>query len=268
MDSVLGEYKTTMSVNMLTDRRGKVGSATPEMMALKGSRMAVAQEPQKGERLNDGVVKEFSSGEDKLQGRALYSGKMVEFLPQFQLVICTNYLPEITSNDHGIWRRVRVVPFKSLFTENPVDDDPDKPYQFKIDRKISQRMELWKEAFAAMLIDRAYENQGMVPDCDIVMAASNEYRQGQDCIAQYINERIVMDPSGVVSKTEIGADFKMWYESTYSRRGGPNAKEVYIELEKRKFKIKSGKWIGIRISYDDMINEEIEDEDVSEPNPI
>lgn len=268
MDTVLGEYKTTMSVNMLTDRRGKVGSATPEMMTLKGARMAVAQEPQKGERLNDGVVKEFSSGEDKLQGRALYSGKMVDFLPQFQLVICTNYLPEITSNDHGIWRRVRVVPFKSLFTENPVDDDPDKPYQFKIDRKISQRMELWKEVFSAMLVDRAYENQGMVPDCDIVMAASNEYRQGQDCIAQYINERIVMDPSGVVSKTEIGADFKMWYESTYSRRGGPNAKEVYTEMEKRKFKIKSGKWIGIRISYDEMNDASVEDDDVSEPNPI
>jgi len=269
MDSVLGEYKTTMSVNMLTDRRGKVGSASPEMMALKGSRMAVAQEPQKGERLNDGVVKEFSSGEDKLQGRALYSGKLVEYLPQFQLVICTNYLPEITSNDHGIWRRVRVVPFKSLFTENPVDDDPDKPYQFKINRKISQNMEQWKEVFASILVDRAFENQGMVPDCDIVMAASNEYRQGQDCIAQFINERIVVDPSGSVTKTEVGVEFKLWYESTYSRRGGPNAKEVYAEMEKRKFKIKSGKWVGIRISYEsDIANAEIDDDDVSDPNEL
>jgi putative DNA primase/helicase len=211
-------------------------------------------------------VKELSSGEDKLQGRALYSGKMIEFLPQFQLVICTNYLPEITSNDHGIWRRVRVVPFKSLFTENPVDDDPDKPYQFKIDRKISQRMELWKEVFAAILVERAYENQGMVPDCDIVMAASNEYRQGQDCISQFINERIVLDPSGVVSKTEIGQEFKLWYESTYSRKG-PNAKELYAEMEKRKFKIKAGKWIGIQISYDEMSND-VEENDVAEPNPI
>ena len=54
MDLVLGEYKGTVPVNMLTDRRGKVGSATPEIMELKGVRMAVAQEPQKGERHAEG----------------------------------------------------------------------------------------------------------------------------------------------------------------------------------------------------------------------
>lgn len=262
MDTVLGEYKTTMPVNMLTDRRGKVGSASPEVMSLKGSRMAVAQEPQKGERLNDGVVKEFSSGEDKIQGRALYSGKMIEFLPQFQLVICTNYLPEITSNDHGIWRRVRVVPFKSLFTDSPVENDPDKPFQFKIDREISQRMEQWKEVFSAMLIDRAYKNQGAVPDCDIVLAASNEYRQGQDCIAQFIGERIVVDPSGTVTKTEINAEFKSWYESTYSRRGGPSAKEVHAEMDKRKYKKLGKGWAGIRVSYESEMQGLIDDDDV------
>jgi P4 family phage/plasmid primase-like protien len=264
MDTVLGEYKTTMPVNMLTDRRGKVGSASPEVMALKGSRMAVAQEPQKNERLNDGVVKEFSSGEDKIQGRALYSGKMIEFLPLFQLILCTNYLPEITSNDHGIWRRVRVVPFKSLFTENPVTDDPDKPYQFKIDREISQRMESWKEVFASMLVDRAYQNQGAVPDCDIVLAASNEYRQGQDCIAQFIAERIVVEPSGTVTKTEINAEFKGWYESTYGRRGGPSAKEVHVEMDKRKYKKQGKCWVGIKISYESDRQDVVDDDDISD----
>lgn len=269
MDSVLGEYKVTMSVNMLTDRRGKVGSATPEMMALKGSRMAVAQEPQKGERLNDGVVKEFSSGEDKLQGRALYSGKMVEFLPQFQLVICTNYLPEITSNDHGIWRRVRVCPFKSLFTDEPVSNDPEKPYQFKIDRKISQRMEYWKEVFASMLVERAYVNQGMVPDCNIVTSASNAYRQSQDCIAEFINDRVIIDASGngngTITQTELNETFKNWYDNAYGRKSGPNIKEVRTEMDKR-FK-KFGKvWIGVRISYESDMNGLVDDDDVPEPN--
>lgn len=268
MDTVLGEYKTTMPVNMLTDRRGKVGSASPEVMSLKGSRMAVAQEPQKGERLNDGVVKEFSSGEDKIQGRALYSGKMIEFLPQFQLVICTNYLPEITSNDHGIWRRVRVVPFKSLFTDSPVENDPDKPYQFKIDREISQRMEQWKEVFSAMLIDRAYMNQGAVPDCEIVLAASNEYRQGQDCIAQFIGERMIVDHSGTVTKTEINAEFKNWYESTYGRRGGPSPKEVHAEMDKRKYKKLGKGWVGIKMSYESEMQGLIDDDDIPEPNQI
>lgn len=267
MDSVLGEYKGVMPVNMLTDRRGKVGSASPEIMGLKGVRMAVAQEPQKGERLNEGVVKEYSSGEDVIQGRALYSGDMVSFLPQFQLVICTNYLPEIAGNDHGIWRRVRVVPFESLFTDNPVDDDPEKPYQFKIDRKISQRMDTWKEVFASMLVERAKVNQGMVKDCEVVIAASDAYRQSQDCIAEFIGERVILDASGTITQTELNAEFKSWYENSYGRKTGPNIKEVRAVMDKKFTKF--GKvWRGARISYESDMNGTIDEDDVSDPNAL
>lgn len=269
MDLVLGEYKGTVPVNMLTDRRGKVGSATPEIMELKGARMAVAQEPQKGERLNEGVIKEFSSGEDELQGRALYSGKMVKFLPQFNLVICTNYLPEIEGNDHGIWRRVRVVNFKSRFTDNPVEGDPDAPYQFLIDRTISKRMELWKEVFAAMLVERAFKNKGRVPDCAEVISARDAYRQSQDCIAEFIAERVVVDVSGSISKTELNHEFKAWYENSYGRRGGPNAKEVHAELDKKYKSAKKGKvWTGIRLSYESDMRTEVADDDVLDAEPV
>lgn len=270
MDLVLGEYKGTVPVNMLTDRRGKVGSATPEIMELKGTRMAVAQEPQKGERLNEGVIKEYSSGEDELQGRALYSGKMVKFHPQFNLVICTNYLPEIEGNDHGIWRRVRVVNFKSRFVDKPVDDDPDAPYQFLIDRTISKRMETWKEVFASMLIERAFTNKGRVPDCAEVISARDAYRQSQDCIAEFIAERVVIDAEGSVAKTELNAEFKSWYENSYGRRGGPNAKEVQAEMDKKFKNNKKGKvWVGIRISYEsDRQTGLIDDDDVQDANPF
>ena len=267
MDCVLGEYKGTVPVNMLTDRRGKVGSATPEIMELKGTRMAVAQEPQKGERLNEGVIKEYSSGEDELQGRALYSGKMVKFFPQFNLVICTNYLPEIEGNDHGIWRRVRVVNFKSRFTDTPVDNDPENPYQFLIDRTISQRMENWKEVFASMLVDIAYVNKGKVPDCNEVISARDAYRRSQDCISEFIAERIVVDASGTITKTELNAEFKSWYENTYGRRGGPNARDVHAEIDKDKRFKKFGKvWTGGRISYESDMQTFVTDDDVSEPN--
>jgi len=269
MDLVLGEYKGTVPVNMLTDRRGKVGSATPEIMELKGVRMAVAQEPQKGERLNEGVIKEYSSGEDELQGRALYSGKMVKFLPQFNMVICTNYLPEIEGNDHGIWRRVRVVNFKSRFTDNPVSGDPDAPYQFLIDRSISKRMDSWKEVFASMLVERAFRNKGRVSDCAEVISARDAYRQSQDCIAEFIAERIVADASGSISKTELNAEFKTWYENSYGRRGGPNAKDVQAEMDKKFKNNKKGKvWVGIRISYEADMQGMIDDDDVSDPNEL
>jgi putative DNA primase/helicase len=219
--------------------------------------------------LNEGVIKEYSSGEDELQGRALYSGKMVKFLPQFNMVICTNYLPEIEGNDHGIWRRVRVVNFKSRFTDNPVNDDPEAPFQFLIDRTISKRMEQWKEVFASMLVDRAFVNKGRVPDCAEVISARDAYRQSQDCIAEFIAERILVDVTGSLAKSELNAEFKSWYENAYGRRGGPNAKEVHAEIDKKFKNTKKGKiWVGIRMSYESDAQVFIDDDDVREPNAL
>lgn len=261
MEYVLGEYKGTLPINLLTDRRGKIGGAAPEIVGLKGLRMAVAQEPQKGDRINDGVVKQLTSGIDTIQGRGLYMAQAEEFYPQFELVLCTNYLMEIQSNDHGTWRRIRVVPFKSLFTDNPVDDDPEKPFQFKIDRTLEERLSSWKEVFASMLVEIAYERMGKVTDCEMVMAASNAYRQSQDCIAEFIADRTIADPSGSITKTELSVEFKTWYETTYGRRGGPNIKEVQTYMDK-KFK-KFGKvWTGARIAYERDMRSVMSDDDI------
>jgi P4 family phage/plasmid primase-like protien len=264
MEYVLGDYKGTMPINLLTDRRGKIGGAMPEIVQLKGLRMAVAQEPQKGDRINDGVVKQLTSGIDTIQGRGLYMAQSEEFYPQFELVLCTNYLMEIQSNDHGTWRRIRVVPFKSLFTDEPVDNDPEKPYQYKIDRSLEERLSSWKEVFASLLVDIAYKNMGKVADCEMVMAASNAYRQSQDSIAEFIGDRTVVDPSGSISKTELGVEFKNWFEATYGRRGGPNIKEVQAYMDKKFKKCATRKvWMGIRINYDQDMRS-IMDNDIPE----
>jgi P4 family phage/plasmid primase-like protien len=264
MEYVLGEYKGSIPINLLTDRRGKIGGAAPEIVSLKGLRMAVAQEPQKGDRINDGVVKQLTSGIDTIQGRGLYMAQSEEFYPQFELVLCTNYLMEIQSNDHGTWRRIRVVPFKSLFTDNPVEGDQEKPYQFKIDRNLEERLAGWKEVFASMLVEITYQRMGKVADCEMVMAASNAYRQSQDCIAEFIADRTTVDVSGSITKTELSVEFKVWYETTYGRRGGPNIKEVQAYMDK-KFK-KFGKvWTGVRVVYERDMRSEVEDNDVQEP---
>jgi putative DNA primase/helicase len=178
-------------------------------------------------------------------------------------------LPEIEGNDHGIWRRVRVVNFKSRFTDNPVNNDADAPYQFLIDRTISKRMETWKEVFASMLVERAFKNKGRVPDCAEVISARDAYRQSQDCIAEFIAERIVVDSSGSIAKTELNAEFKNWYENSYGRRGGPNAKDVQAEMDKKFKNNKKGKvWVGIRISYESDMQGMIDDDDVSDPNEL
>ena len=71
--------------------------------------MAVMQEPSRGDKINEGIMKELTGG-DPLQGRALFKDSVI-FVPQFKLAVCTNHLFDIPSNDDGTWRRIRVCDF-------------------------------------------------------------------------------------------------------------------------------------------------------------
>jgi len=261
MEYVLGEYKGVVPLSLLTDRRTKIGGTSPEVIGLQGLRYAVMQEPTKGERVNEGVMKQLVSGIDPIQARGLYMQNAVQFYPQFKLVLCSNYLMEIKSNDHGTWRRIRVVPFMSLFTDNPKEDDTMKPHQYKIDRTIEERIRDWKEVFASMLALKVFETNGLVKDCDIVLSASNTYRQGQDAISQFIAENIETKENGRISRTDLKERHTQWASELYGDKGAPSLKDVSEEMNKR-FRRCDKLWIGISFIDQRELTEDVDDSDV------
>jgi P4 family phage/plasmid primase-like protien len=244
MKRVLGEYKADVPLSLLTQQRTRIGGLAPELVALKGARYAVMQEPSKGDRINEGIMKQVTGG-DPIQARAPYMPDMVTFIPQFKLVVCLNVFMELYSQDHGTRRRIRVVEFESLFTENPVQGDPDKPFQYKLDKTIKEKFENWKEVFAAMLVELAYVNEGNVKDCDKVMAASTSYLDSQDYVGEFITERIEKAEHGCVTKPELTHWFKEWYTNNMSGKV-PNIRDVVDAMEKRFGKMQAGAWHGVR----------------------
>lgn len=262
MEIILGEYKGDVPLTLVTDRRGKVGGLAPEIVQLKGKRYAVMQEPSKGDRINEGIMKQLTSGKDPIQGRAPYMPQTISFIPQFKLIVTCNVFMEIRSNDHGTWRRIRAVPFKSLFTDNPVDNDKEKPFQFKLDKSIDEKFDSWKEIFLSMLIDRACITNGIVKDCNIVMEKSNEYRKSQDYLTEFANDCILRENNGTIQKNELNNEFNRWYETNYGGRG-PSPKDLHEYMDRIYGKCVNAKWKGIKIKYQDT-----NDEDNAEENEI
>lgn len=251
MESILGTYKGDVPLTLITNQRAKVGGLTPELVALKGVRYAVMQEPSKGDKINEGIMKQITSGIDPIQCRAPYMVNILTYIPQFKLVVCTNELMEIKSNDHGTWRRIRVCDFMSLFTENPVQGDPEKPYQYKIDKNIIESFKTWKHTFMAMLVEKAFQTGGIVADCSIVMASSNEYRNNQDYVAEFVDDRLIKCESSKLQKRELAEEFRLWYISAYGRNV-PNLKEVttYINKHFSKYDKIMQCWHGIKVRYE------------------
>ena len=249
MEKVLGDYKGDVPISLITEKRQKVGGLSPEVAALKGKRYALMQEPSKNDVINEGPLKQYTSGEDTIQGRALYSDNIM-FKPMMKLVVTTNHFMVINAQDHGTWRRIRVVPFESLFTDNPVDNDPEKPYQFKLDTTLTrEKFPIWKEVFCSMLIKKACETGGLVKDCDIVLERSKEYRATQDHVSAFINEKVIKDKTGKIEKNEINYEFKQWWQSNYGEKRMPSPKDVHEHLDKEYGKCKNGEWSGIKIKY-------------------
>uniref|UniRef100_A0A6C0CP16 SF3 helicase domain-containing protein n=1 Tax=viral metagenome TaxID=1070528 RepID=A0A6C0CP16_9ZZZZ len=257
MSKGLGDYKGTVPITLITQKRNSIGSTSSEIVQLMGTRYAVMQEPSKGDKINEGIMKEITGG-DPIQGRALFKDT-VTFTPQFKLVVCTNTLFDIKSNDDGTWRRIRVCDFKSKFLAKPYEDDlnfpkEQYPYQYQLDKQLDQNFEEWAPIFMSMLVEKAYETGGLVQDCDIVKASSDEYREGQDYLAEFAKEKIMRSEGDRIKKTELRNSFKEWYQASYGR-GVPNARELNEFMDKRYGKYRSGGWQNVKLIYDDDVDE-------------
>ena len=228
LSQILGEYKATVPVSIITQKRVGVGASSSEIAQLMGMRYAVMQEPSKGDKINEGVMKELTGG-DELQARQLFK-ESVTFAVLFKLIVCCNELPEIKSNDEGTWRRIRVCPFKSLFCENPVQDDPYKPYQFPVDKNINQKFKKWRTVLLAKLVERASVKMGAVDDCNIVLEASNEYRGQQDLFAEFIKIHIVRDEKGQARQSDIQDVFISWWKRSHVSNEKPPTKDLFTYM--------------------------------------
>ena len=104
--ALLGEY--ALAADFASFLAGPT-SIRNDLARLSGARLVSASEPERGRPLAESLVKQIT-GEDPVTARFLF-GEFFEFVPNFNLLLCVNKLPQITSDDAALWRRLRVVPF-------------------------------------------------------------------------------------------------------------------------------------------------------------
>jgi P4 family phage/plasmid primase-like protien len=248
MSNAFGDYKATVPITMVTRKRGNIGGVSPEVAQLIGIRYAVMQEPSKGDQIDEGTLKELTGG-DTIQARALFKDT-ISFIPQFKLIVCTNVMFDIKSNDDGTWRRFAVCDFMSKFCENPKTDDPDKPYQYLIDKRLDIKLKEWAPVFMSMLVHKVFKTEGIVSECQVVKASAANYRNSQDYLAAFIKDKIRPFESRRVRKNEVSEEFKKWYYLQYNRNA-PKATEITNYMEKKYGKCGSNGWLGIGIIYNE-----------------
>jgi len=248
----LGDYYMSCPITIITRKRGSSNETSPEKVRMKGRRCGVFQETDDGEKMNVGVMKEFTGG-DKVLVRDLFKGsaEMIEFKPQMKYFLTCNQLPAVPSNDDGTWRRLRVIQFGSKFT-----DKPSKPNEFMIDNTLKQKIEQWAPTFISYLIhiyNTQYKTSNYLADPEEVMAFTNQYKMENDFYTEFITEKIIItnNTTDSIGRDNLWEEFKDWYKKTYDSKNIPK-KVDFIKFMNKQFgePIKGGGYINITFITD------------------
>jgi len=196
MKLAMGDFGEKVEVTLLTRKRNNANEANTEKIKLMHKRFAFLSEPEDGEKINIGLLKELT-GSEEIVARGLYQEAM-SFVMEAKLFLACNELPEIKGEDTALWRRIRVIDFPSRFV-----DDPKENGEYKIDRTLPSRMRedvTWRQTFMKILLDYYYKD---VKEPVEVQLKTNEYRKENNEFYNWADENIEEKKDGILKLKDV-----------------------------------------------------------------
>jgi putative DNA primase/helicase len=189
---------------MIMARPNKSGP-TPELASLPGVRAVMTTEVEDRSLLAESLIK-LMTGNDPIPARHMY-GHPFEYVPSFKLFIAGNHKPVILGDDHGIWRRIHLIPF--TVTIPAASRDP------KLLEKL--RGELSGILNWALEGCRLFQASGLNPPAAIVDAVT-EYREDMDVFGSWVDECCNVREDLYTTAKHSFACFNIWLQTNGFRQ--------------------------------------------------
>lgn len=230
INAVLGsEFSQKVKTNIITDGTRKAADADSSYMSLKDKRFAYASESNKGEKINEAMLKDLVSPENKT-GRDLHQ-KQEQFKSFATFIFCTNHEFSITGTDYGIWRRVFKYTFKYTFVDKP------KALNEKKIRKDLENITQDPRYLSAMLsiMIKYYHKLQKEDGGDIIKAFENNkilmdekevYREKCNKLGKFVADCLVISrevTKPISFENVIVNQYKSWHKELY--------RELHLETD-------------------------------------
>ena len=189
---VMGEYGKVVAKEVLMSTGGganAAGAASPHLAALKGVRIAIVDESERGHSLDTATVKLLTGGGDTMiTARYLY-GNYIEFPMHAQPFLSSNNQPEIKNVDDAIKGRVKMLPCDAKFCDRvPVPgklayDESNPCHRLKDEAKV-ERLRQNLPGFLTWLVQGAVQwyAEGLPEVPTRVAAATDTFIENVDVV--------------------------------------------------------------------------------------
>ena len=217
---LFGDYASNIQAESLMIRSSSNG-INSDIARLRGARLVTSAEPNEGLRLNEGLLKQLTGG-DVVTARKLY-GDEFEFKPEFKLWMAANHKPVIRGNDHGIWRRMHIIPFNVQIPKEKIDKTLTDKLLTEIDGIFQWALEGLK----------LYQSEGLEPP-EMVSAATAEYRKEMDVVSRFLEECTEKSFADTVRASDLYRIYTEWCDvnGEYNLSNTKFGKEVIAKYEK------------------------------------
>jgi len=206
---IFGDYATV--ADMGTFIASSTERHPTDLAKLRGARLVVAQETQKGRRWDETKIKALTGG-DRITARFMRQD-FFDFVPTFKLFIAGNHKPRLGTVDEAMRRRLLLVPFTVRIPAG--ERDPG----------LAEK--LWGERAAILrwCIDGClqWQRDGLAPPA-CVRDATDEYFRSQDTIGEWLEDCTAdADDRAFTRVANLFASWKTWCEDRNIKPGSTTA---------------------------------------------
>lgn len=157
-----------------------------------------------------------------------------EFDPTHKVVMASNHRPVVKGTDHGLWRRLRLVPFNVVIP----DQEQDKRLTEKLRAELPGILQ-W--AIQGCL---QWQREGLQKPRS-VQAATGDYRAEQDVMGLFLADCCIVEPTLETGATSLFTRFRRWCDANNEKAF--NQTRFGRQLTERGFEAKRSKNGVVRV---------------------